>query len=297
MPLTAGARLDEWVIDDLLGGGRDGVVYRAHRSGNPRNIVAIKVYPTTDPRLRREVEVIHSLDHPNIVAVHQARFDGPFPYLVLDRIDGPTLAHWMSEGAMTPTQAEILFREALAAILYLHERGLYHRDVKPQNFLFDRVHGRLVLVDFGHVHGGNTTFVTSPEVVFASLRYAPPECGTDAEDDAGRDLFALGVILFEMLTGRRAYPFDAAAPLIERLVAIRTTQQQGPLDPGPPVPQRLREVVRGATAPSLADRFKTARAMLQQLDLDPDAITAPRAPQRVATPHPWREAFQRWWDR
>ncbi len=309
MAFAPGARLDEWVIDDILGGGRDGVVYRGHEASNPRNIVALKVYAIANPRLRREFEVIHSLDHPNIVAVHHARFDGAYPYLVLDHIDGPTLARWMSEGAMEPKLAETVFRDALSAIAYLHERGLYHRDVKPQNFLFDRVHGRLVLVDFGHVHGRDAPVITSPDIVFASLAYAPPECGSDAENDAARDLYALGVILYEMLTGRHAFTFDRASPPHEQLLGLREQQQRGPLDPGPPSPGRLRELVRSTTAPNPDDRLKSANAVQELLDLDPDAATPARPPQRIATPrmntqtraprreHPWRQAFQRWWDR
>jgi serine/threonine protein kinase len=308
--LEPGYQLDEWRIDDVLGGGRDGVVYRAHERGSPRRIVAIKVYAADNPRLRREVEVIQSLNHPCIVAVYQARFDGPLPYLVMERIDGPTLGHWMSEGAMLPSQAETVFRDAVSALAYLHARGLQHRDVKPQNFVFDRVRGRLVLVDFGHVHGRNTLTITSPHVVFATIRYVPPECGTPAETATARDVYALGVMLFEMLTGERAFTYDAQANIIDQIQQVRTQQAVGPLDPGPPVPERVRGVVRAATAPQVRDRFPSARELWDALDVDCSGVTAPRAPPRLArrsnsnanaepepqTPHPWRDAFRRWLD-
>jgi serine/threonine protein kinase len=263
--------IDGWRLLGVIGQGSDGVVYRAHREGQPRQMFALKVSRRDPARLCREWVVLRELSHPNIVAIRGARPSGLNPFIVMDLIDGPSLGRWMREGPMDAARARVLFTQAVEAIAYLHRRGLYHRDIKPNNFVVDRRDGQLRLVDFGHVHGSAITAITEAGLVCGTLNYLPPEWDVPEADDARRDVYALGVMLYEMIEGHSAFPVDPDLSVTDRMAAYHQLKATAKLDVKNAAPRALRELILAMTSPDPEKRPHNADAVRRELlDLPPE---------------------------
>src|SRR5271155_1578725 len=233
MPLTAGTKLDGYEVLGLLGAGGMGEVYRA-RDPVLKREVAIKVLPSfvsQDPdrliRFEQEGQAAAALNHPNILAVHQfGVFEGA-PYLVSELLDGSTLRQLLQHGLM-PVRKAIDYGVQIAhGLAAAHAKGIVHRDLKPEN-LFVTKDGHVKILDFGlaklmhrepdtDVTAATARHETDPGMVMGTAGYMPPEQVRGMAVDHRADIFAFGAILYEMLSGKRAFQRSTS---VETMTAI-----------------------------------------------------------------------------
>ncbi len=196
-------------LEALIGRGAMGAVYRARQRSLGRS-VALKVlahglceragFPE---RFEREARALATLQHPGIVAVHDAGVAGPFPYLVMEYVDGASLREVLRDGALDSSEVLALVTQLCAALEYAHSRGVVHRDIKPENVLLDR-EGRLKIADFGlaKLAAAPPDGLTRATQTMGTPPYmAPEQYERPMEVDHRADLYALGVMLYELLTG------------------------------------------------------------------------------------------------
>jgi serine/threonine-protein kinase len=226
MALGAGTRLGHYEILALIGAGGMGEVYRARDSRLDRP-VAIKVLhdnlsidPQARARFEREARAIAALNHPNIATLHDVGRQDSTDFLVMELIDGETLARRLLSGALPIDRALQYATEIAAALDQAHAHGITHRDLKPGNIMLTR--SGLKLLDFGlaklrgagAVVAETITAVNSSGVLIGTLQYMAPEQLEGAEADARTDIFAFGVVLYEMVTGARAFTGATSASLM-----------------------------------------------------------------------------------
>ncbi|MFL6077868.1 MAG: serine/threonine-protein kinase [Mycobacteriales bacterium] len=212
--------------------------------------VAVKLMRAGVPRWDTEARVLAGLDHPGLVGVHDAG-DGDPPYLVLQMVPGRTLGERLHDGGpMAPAAVAELGRQLAGTLAYVHAHGVVHRDVKPANVLVGDGDGRPRLVDFGICQDGDATTAAAAGEVVGSAPYLAPELlrGEPAGDAC--DVYALGLVLLECLTGHPEYEGTAAEAALARL----TRPPRVP--PGTPEP--LRSVLTGMLADDPADRCTAA---------------------------------------
>ena len=230
MSLASGARLGPYEILSPLGAGGMGEVYRARDSKLNRE-VALKILPesfATDPdrlaRFRREAQVLASLNHPQIGHIYGFE-DGESHALVLELIEGETLAERLSRGPLPPAEALPIARQIAAALEAAHEHGIVHRDLKPANIKI-KPDGSVKVLDFGlakalvtAAHAGRgsddsptlTALATEMGVVLGTAAYMAPEQAQGKPADRRADIWAFGAVLYEMLSGRRAFEGEGRA--------------------------------------------------------------------------------------
>ena len=208
----AGARIDVWVVDSILGQGGMGSVYRCHNQDVPGFQAAVKVLSLRDEkasgRLSREANILRKLDHPSIVKVWDYWLTTSPPYMVMDLVEGERLSAVIRRGGLSMHRAIGLTVQIADALDYAHLRGVWHRDIKPSNILI-QVGGRATLVDFGIalMSTDAQTTATREKLPPGTASYAPPEWLERSELDLTRwDIYSLGVVFWEALTGRRAFP-------------------------------------------------------------------------------------------
>ncbi|HEY6099815.1 MAG TPA: serine/threonine-protein kinase, partial [Anaeromyxobacter sp.] len=260
VPVGPGTTLGRFEVLRELGRGGFGVVYEA-RDRELGRVVAVKALrPGTtasgrlrEVALRREAEAAAQLNHPNICTLHEAGRAGGAPYLVLELCEGQSLAARLERGPLPWRTALQIGIEIARALDHAHGSGVLHRDLKPANVMLAEEGGVKVL-DFGLalVFGGSSLGKSGTPAYMA-----PEQWRGDAED-ARTDLFALGVVLFEMLAWR--LPYDVRSGRSEALDATRPAR----LDV-PGVPRALASAVERAIAPDPAARPRNARVLLDQL--------------------------------
>jgi eukaryotic-like serine/threonine-protein kinase len=234
-PLGVGRVVAEtYEVTALLGQGGMGAVWAARHLRLPGKRVALKVLHggrrdgEAYARFRREAEVVSRIGHPNIVEISDFNTlpDGT-PYLVLEYLDGETLASRLTRGPLAPAAAMDVLRQVGSALRAAHQAGVVHRDLKPDNIFLcpsdagGVVHDRVKVLDFGISKiKGSETVVTQDAVLVGTPRYMAPEQaqGKNQEVDARTDLFALGAITYEMLGGRPPFDGEAIATLVYAIV-------------------------------------------------------------------------------
>ena len=268
-----------------------GEVYRASDSRLKRE-VAVKVLPasfsSSDDRLRRfelEAETAGRLNHPNILAIYDIGTHDGAPYVVSELLEGQTLRDRLSEGALSPRRAIDYARQIASGLAAAHEKGIVHRDLKPEN-VFVTSDERIKILDFGLAKltqpdipsGGVTGLPTSPGtepgLVLGTAGYMSPEQVRGAPVDHRSDVFSFGAILYEMLTGSRAFRGDSA---IETMNAILKEEPPEPSQSGRNVPLVLDRIVRHCLEKSPALRFQSVRDLafdLESLSETSSAATA-----------------------
>ncbi len=286
-------------IERLLGEGGVGAVYFAR--GPDDAPVALKLLHRTgvgEDRFRREAEVVDSLRHPGIVALRDFGVDPEVgaPYLVMDYVVGDLLSE-LARQPMRWQDAVDLVRQVAEAVGYAHDRGVVHRDLKPDNIILTQRDGRSqpVVLDFGLAWSAEQRFhtLTQDGTIFGTPDYMAPEQARTARVDARADVYSLGTILFELLTGTT--PFDSAGSAIATLVE-RQTSPAPPVNSrrrGPPVPEELERVVAASLATAPEHRPPDGAAFAQALRgvLHGQAATTARetpvaAPVAAAAPTP-----------
>jgi tRNA A-37 threonylcarbamoyl transferase component Bud32 len=206
------ALLPQLEILELIGQGGMGAVYKARQPTLDR-LVAVKVLPPgagRDPafaeRFNREARALARLSHPNIVAVHEIGHAGDHYYIVMEYVDGVNLRQLLRSGHLKPEQALRIIPQICDALQYAHEEGIVHRDVKPENILLDKK-GRVKIADFGLAKllgrdAENFTLTGSRQVVGTLNYMAPEQMERPLEVDHRADIYSLGVVFYEMLTGQ-----------------------------------------------------------------------------------------------
>jgi eukaryotic-like serine/threonine-protein kinase len=258
-------------IDAVIGRGAMADVYRAHdlEGGGQVALKVLKKSLSGDPsikqRFAREADVQAKLRHPNIAALHATgATEHDEPYLVVELLRGKTLRHVLKTGgALEPRKATSYAWQALQGLAAVHKTGILHRDLKPANIMLEPSPGpvdRVVLIDFGFATLEGAARLTQQGTIVGSLTYIAPERLRGELPDRRSDLYAIGIILYEMLSG--APPFVAARDI--DLVELQ-------LDAEPPalpdsVPEALRGVVDNALAKQPADRYFDAAAMVRALE-------------------------------
>jgi hypothetical protein len=217
---------DRYRLDGLLGRGGMAEVYLAQDTvlGRP---VAVKVFrPGTGSlrhgkRQQQEAELLASLDHPGLVTVYDAGFDSDEErsFLVMEIVRGPTLAARLAVGPLTEAEVRDVGAPLADALAYVHDRGVVHRDVKPGNVLFTDAgdHHGVKLTDFGIARMADTARLTEDGLIVGSARYLSPEQARGAEVGPPTDVYALGLVLLECLTGAPVFPGTGIETAVARL--------------------------------------------------------------------------------
>ncbi len=278
-----------YVLAELIARGGMGEVWRAEDTVLGRRVAVKALLPVLagDPgfaaRFRTEARAMASLSHPGIVEIYDyGQVDG-IAYLVMQLVDSESLgAVIRAAGRLEPGRAMLLLSQAADAIHAAHTQGIVHRDVKPGNLLL-RPDGRLALTDFGIARIVAADRLTSPGEVFGTASYLAPEQVTGGPVGPPTDVYALGVVAYEMLTGRK--PFEGESPLA---VALRHVHDEPPALPDT-VPEPVRALVARALAKHPADRWPSAAALAQAALAAQAASVAHGAPAAIrepAQPHP-----------
>jgi serine/threonine protein kinase/Tol biopolymer transport system component len=293
MSLSPGTRLGPYAIESAIGAGGMGEVYKAVDTRLDRT-VAIKVLPehvASDPELRqrfdREARAISSLNHPHICTLHDVGCQDGVDFLVMEYLEGETLAQRLAKGALPLEQALQIGIQIADALDKAHRRGIVHRDLKPGNIFLVGSRARrpgpsdpaltAKLLDFGLAKlrpaapAGATAVSAAPTVsspltgagsLVGTFQYMAPEQLEGQEADARTDIFALGAVLYEMLTGRKAFEGKSQASLI---AAILRGEPAPPSSLQPVTPEAVDRVVTTCLAKDPDDRWQTARDLLREL--------------------------------
>ena len=260
---------DRYALLEQIGEGGAARVFRAHDRVLDR-IVAVKVLRTEHgrdqdfvARFFREARAVASLSHPNIVDIYDYGTDKASNFIVMQYIEGTDLkALLQREGRLTPARAVAIASGALRGLGAAHERGLIHRDVKPQNLLVRASDGLVKLTDFGVARALGGPQHTAEGLTFGTAHYMAPEQATGGQIGPAADLYSVGVVLFEALSGR--LPFDA-----ETALAVTAQHVHAPLPSlasiVPEVPAALARVVERALAKDPAARYPSAEALRRAL--------------------------------
>jgi predicted Ser/Thr protein kinase len=254
---------------ELLGQGGMATIYRA-RDGQLERDVAVKVLrpeygqdPDFFARFRQEAQSAASLNHPGVVHVYDYGTDEVGPFIVMELVDGEDLASIVRRiGALPPRQAARIVAQAARAIAAAHDRGFVHRDIKPGNILVGR-DGRVKVSDFGIARALAEAQLTLPGTTLGSVHYFSPEQARGELATQASDIYSLGIVLFELLTGRRPWEGDSAA-------AIATARLSGevpaPSASRPGTPAVLDAIARKAMALDPAQRFRSAADLAAALE-------------------------------
>ncbi|MEA2345225.1 MAG: eukaryotic-like serine/threonine-protein kinase, partial [Thermoanaerobaculia bacterium] len=280
MNLESGRRLGPYEIVTLLGAGGMGEVYRARDTRLDR-IVAIKVLPAhltaneaSRARFEREARAISALSHPNICALYDIGRDGDIEYLVMEYLEGQTLADKLARGPLPRSQFLKLGAQIAEALQHAHRAGIVHRDLKPGNIMITNSGAKLL--DFGLAKFADPVSqpldqeetatrrepLTAEGTVVGTFQYMSPEQVEGRPLDHRTDIFSLGVILYEMVTGKRPFVGSSRATLIASIlssdpVSIRSLQPDAPPD--------LERIILTALQKNPEERWQTAQDVALQL--------------------------------
>ncbi len=302
MSLDPGTRLGPYEIVSRIGAGGMGEVYRARDSRLDRD-VAIKVLsdavagdPTALARFEREAKSVAALSHPNILAIHDVGREADVSFAVMELLEGESLAERIAQSKLPWRRAAAIGIEITEGLFAAHAKGIVHRDLKPAN-VFVTSDGRVKILDFGIARAASLPSAgessvatvaggTSPGTVLGTVGYMSPEQVRGAPADARSDVFSLGCVLYEMVTGRRAFARETAA---ETLTAILREDPEPLAVSAEGVPLELDRIVGHCLEKNPAERFQSARDLAFNLRaaLTSSAATqtspiAPRPPRRRA---------------
>jgi eukaryotic-like serine/threonine-protein kinase len=249
--LGGGGMADVWLADDQMLGRRVALKFLHERFAQDAQFVE---------RFRREAQAAAGLQHPNVVGVYdRGQTDGRH-WIAMEYVEGASLKDLIARGLSVSEAVEII-RQVLAGTKFAHERGIIHRDLKPQNVLVDR-EGRARVADFGIARAGASE-ITQTGSVLGTAQYLSPEQAQGLETGVTSDLYSIGVMLYETLTGR--VPFEADSPVAVALKQISETPRR-PSELNPQIPPALDGVVGKALAKDPLHRYQSAAEFIAALD-------------------------------
>jgi predicted Ser/Thr protein kinase len=297
---TLSAALDgQYAVERELGRGGMGVVYLA-RDVRLDRAVALKVLPAelaaradTRERFLREARTAAQLSHPHIVPVYRADEFNGVTYFAMGYVDGETLGQRLRDrGKLEAVEVVRVLREVAWALAYAHVRGVVHRDVKPENILIERSTGRAIVTDFGIARADFNAALTQDGMVLGTVHYMSPEQATGEPLDGRSDLYALGVVGYQALSGR--VPFDAEVPHAV-LVAHATKLPQPLASVAPGVPAAVCAVIDRCLRKAPSERFETGEALADALTraLEDASQRASVLPGQVVSEEAARAIWQR----
>ena len=277
--LKAGTILDgRYEIEAELGEGGIGKVYRGRHLRLDRP-VAIKVLLTQhrdqsalQARFEREAQALSSLSHPNIVTVTDFGIADGLPFLVMELVEGRDLSEVLSDGALPPARAYHIARQILRSLAYAHDRGIVHRDLKPANVLLRVLpdgSDHVEVLDFGlakFIDGsGPSSELTRTGAILGSPAYMSPEQAGGGEADARADVYAMGLILFELLSGRRPFLSKRVTELLkDHLVSVPPKLSE--VVTGMEIDPALETLISRSLSKTPAERYLNAAEMLTALE-------------------------------
>ncbi len=287
--MTTTRQLGKYEIQERLGRGGTAEVYKAYQPSLDRHVAVKMLHPflADDPefkdRFEREARNVARLRHPNIVQVYDFEFDPPSEtyYMVMELIGGQSIKERLDSTKERFPEAEIyrLMSGAVSALAYAHARGMIHRDVKPANLMLD-LDGRVVLTDFGIAKIVTGIQFTASGGMIGTPAYMAPEQGLGEAGDERSDLYSLGIIMYQMLTG--VLPYDAESPLAvilkhhnESTPSVRTR--------APDASERIAAITYKAMQKEPENRFQSADEMLKALE-DPSVVVPPAPPPGKSGP-------------
>ncbi|HVB74775.1 MAG TPA: serine/threonine-protein kinase [Ktedonobacteraceae bacterium] len=265
----AGQSLGGYLLEEEIGRGSMGMVYRGRQIALSRE-VAIKVLPRTlardasyVARFIREAQIIGGLNHPNIVQIYDAGQQGGFLYFVMEFVQGPTIGSLLQIDTSMPSYLAAEYAAQIADALdsAYKERNVIHRDIKPENLMLDRW-GKIKVMDFGLARATGHQQITVAKTLVGSIYYASPEQVWGQKLDNRSDIYALGVVLYEMVTGQRPFTGRTLPELTQAIVS-------GPLRPpttlNSEISPELEQIILTAMARQRDDRYENALLMAQDL--------------------------------
>jgi len=307
MALTTGTKLGPYTIQSPVGAGGMGEVYRARDTRLERD-VAIKILPESFAgdadllrRFEQEARSIAALNHPNILAVHDIGDQDGIRYIVTELLDGRTLREQLNEGALPVRKSLDYARQICDGLAAAHSRGIVHRDLKPENIFCTR-EGRVKILDFGlakqnsspgalsdaTMNGATMPVVhTEPGMVMGTVGYMSPEQVRGTPTDHRSDVFALGAILYEMLSGRRAFKRDTTAETMTAILKDEPPELTGTntaISPG------LERIVHRCLEKEPAQRFQSASDLGFALESLSGTTSTAVAPAKKPHALSWRGA-------
>ena len=309
MALTSGTKLGPYEIQAPIGAGGMGEVYRAKDARLGRD-VALKILPESFAReaerlhrFEQEARAVAALNHPNILAIHDIGQHEGLPFLVSELLDGESLRATLDRGALPPRKAIEYGVQITHGLAAAHEKGIIHRDLKPEN-VFVTKDGRIKILDFGLAklaqkagsEPGEITLTsahTAAGVVMGTASYMAPEQVRGDVVDARTDIFAFGAVLYEMLSGQRAFRRDTAAETMTAVLKDDPPDLSAQSsDSSRPVSPALERIVRRCLEKSPDQRFQSARDL--SFALSALSGTEGSAAVRATAAAPSRASFLPW---
>lgn len=265
-----GKRLDgRYEIQEIIGVGGMAVVYKAYDNIDDR-IVAVKILKEEflaneefRRRFKNESKAIAVLSHPNIVKVYDVSYGDRIQYIVMECVDGITLKEYIQQqGVINYKEAVFFVTQILRALQHAHDKGIVHRDIKPQNIMLLE-NGAIKVTDFGIARFSRSETRTMTDSTIGSVHYISPEQARGDITDDKADIYSVGVMLYEMLTGKLPFESDNTVS-----VAIMQLQQDPvkPRDINPSIPVGLEQIVLKAMQKNVNDRYQSAAEMLLDLE-------------------------------
>ncbi|MEE3333796.1 MAG: Stk1 family PASTA domain-containing Ser/Thr kinase, partial [Ruminococcus sp.] len=270
MDKYSGKKLDgRYEIHELIGVGGMAYVYRCTDTIDDRE-VAVKIlkdeFLNNEEFIRRfknESKAIAMLSHPNIVKVYDVSFGDMIQYIVMEYIDGITLKEYIGQqGVLDWREALHLTTQILKALQHAHNKGVVHRDIKPHNIMLLQ-DGTIKVTDFGIARLVDTKTKTMTEQAIGSVHYIAPEQARGSKTDGKSDIYSVGVMLYEMITGK--LPFDADSAVSVALMQLQSTPEM-PRDINPGIPLGLEQITMHAMQKNPEDRYQNALDMLGDLE-------------------------------
>ncbi|WP_342541825.1 Stk1 family PASTA domain-containing Ser/Thr kinase [Paenisporosarcina sp. FSL H8-0542] len=253
---------------EMIGGGGMSNVYLAHDMILDRD-VAIKVlrydFSNEDDlhrRFQREALSATSLTHPNIVNIFDVGEDGDIHYLVMEFVEGKTLKQYITDAApLSPNEAVTIMKQLTSAIAHAHQNQIIHRDIKPQNILMDGTH-HVKITDFGIAMALSATSFTQTNSVLGTVHYLSPEQARGGTATKKSDIYALGIVLYELLIGKLPFSGESAVSIALKHLQTDTPSVRAAV---PSIPQSLENVVMKATAKDPRNRYQNVEEMQRDL--------------------------------
>jgi len=259
---------DRYELLEIIGEGGMAVVYKAlcHRLNRYVAVKIMREEMAADEEFRRrfcaESQAVAMLSHPNIVAVYDVSHSDAMEYIVMELIDGITLKQYMDRrGALSWKETLHFSRQIAKALAHAHERGIVHRDIKPQNIMLLR-DGTIKVADFG-IAALENEMVDSNGQAVGSIHYIAPEQARGELPDARSDIYSLGVVMYEMLTGEVPYTGDSLGEIVVKHINAVPVP---PHEKNPDTPEELESITLHAMEAKLEERYQTVNELLSDLD-------------------------------